>query len=415
MIQAIGTLAAAATLAWGGAPLPTPSEQLPPALAAPAGSPEAFRPTLALTPPGGPETLVFTREGSGVAALRLTVPLGESADEAGAGQIIRVLAEDRMRAMARRIGAYVGVHRTPAGLVYEVSGPSSEIDFLVWILNEGLTPPEAGRFNEVRRDQLAEVMRRQETPQGVLALRLRAAAGGGETPLLGTAVALERMHAGVVTTVWARFHARDRVRLVVVGDLAPEVALAATADLALPDASPDPVMPPGAAVPDVSPRPEIIRHWVARGWPLDRARDPRGLVAVSLLGERIREGPGSYELGAELWETGGRWMLVVSGAAYPRGQQAMRSRLNGLLAEAAEGASDAAVRRLAADIRADILVQASTPSGFAELVGQALDAGEPAESAGRILDELAALDGAALAAFFQGLQARTPLSEELRP
>ncbi len=403
------SLGLATLLLLGAAPL------VDPAPVASAGDPTRFVADLVVTPSGGPDMHFFLHPGSGVAALRMSIPLGESAEEAGAGQLVRALAQTRMQSMARRIGARIEVERTPEGLVYQVAGPASELDFLVWILNEGLRPPEADRFHEVRRDQLAEVLRRQETPQGALALRVRAAAGGSAVPLLGSAVALERMHAGVVASVWARSHARDRARLVVVGDFEPEVALAALADLDMPGTPAEPHAPPGGPVADARPSPEIIRHWVAEAWPLDRARDPRGLVAVGIVGDRIREVGGDYELGAEIWETGGRWTLVLSGAAYPRSQQAMRTRLRGLLGESLGAVSDTSVRRHAARIRGDLLLQGATAWGFANLVGQALDSGYESTEVARVLDELAAMDGAAVRTFMEGLHARTPIREEIRP
>jgi predicted Zn-dependent peptidase len=377
--------------------------------------PGRFEADLVVRPAGGSETHIFLQPGHGVVSLRVFVPLAESPEEAGAAQLIRALSEDRMQAMARRIGARVQAWRTPDGLAYQVSGPTSEIDFLVWILNEGLRTPEPPRFNEVRRDQLAEVLRRQETPQGALALRIRERAGGSGVPLLGSAVSLERMHAGVVSAVWARSHSRERTRIVVVGDVTPEVALSALVGLELPDRAAEPHTPP--AVESGQPRlsPEIIRHWVAQAWPLDRPRDPRGLVAVGILGDRIRAGGGDYELGAELWEIGGRWTLVVSGAAYPRTQQAMRNRLGGLLAEGTQAVSDAAVRQHAARVRGDLLLQASTPWGFAELVGQALESGQRAEGLAQVLSDLESMGAAEMAAFFADLQRMTPVREEIRP
>jgi hypothetical protein len=382
---------------------------------APLEDPERFVADLVLRPAGGPETHLFLQKGSGVVALRLFVPLAESGDEAGAAQLIARLAGSRMAAMGDRMGARTGVRRVPGGLVYEVAGPASELDFLVWVLNEGLKPPEAGRFAEVRRDQLAEVLRRQETPQGALAHRIRGAAGDPGPPLLGSAVALERMHAGIVTQLWTRSHLRGAVRLVVAGDLEPEVALASVTDLELPEASAEAHPGPGTPAGEPRPQPEIIRHWVAQAWPLDRPRDPRGLVAVALLGEQLQARGGDYELGAELWEGDGRWTLVLSGAAYPRSQQAMRTRLAGLLDEGTQAVSDPVARRLAARIRGELLLEASTPWGFAELVGHAMDAGYEATEVARVLDELESLDGPALTAFFRDLQSRTPIREELRP
>jgi len=364
---------------------------------------------------GGPEVHFFLRPGSEVVALRLSIPLRESPDEAGAAQILRAGAEARMETMARRIGARSRVQRTPEGLVYEVAGPSTELDFLLWILNEGVRAPDSERFAELRRRQLAEVLRRQETPQGVLAQRIREAAGGSGVPLLGSAVALERMTAALVGSVWARSHGQNRARLVVAGEVEPEVFLASLTDLRLPSTAPDPLSPPSAPLAQTRPRPEVIRHWVSEAWVLEGGRDPRALVAVALLGDRIAARTGSYELGAELWEVAGRWTLVLSGAAYPRDQQAMRSRLRGLLAEASASVSDTSVRNHAAQIRGDLLLASATPWGLADLVGQALDLGEEPAGIQQLLDSLARLGGSDLTAFFDALSRRTPLRDEVRP
>jgi predicted Zn-dependent peptidase len=136
---------------------------------------------------------------------------------------------------------------------------------------------------------------------------------------------------------------------------------------------------------------------------------------VALLGDRIAARTGSYELGAELWEVAGRWTLVISGAAYPRDQQAMRSRLRGLMAEAAGAVSDASVRNHAAQIRVDLLLASATPWGLADLVGQALDLGEEPAGIQQLLDQLAGLGGSDLSAFFDALSRRTPIRDEVRP
>jgi hypothetical protein len=374
-----------------------------------------FEADLVVKAQGGPETHVFLRPGNGTVAVRVSFPLAESADEAGAAQILRSLAASRMAGMARRIGAQARVVRTAEALVYETSGPASEIDFLVWVLNEGLRQPESDRFNQVRRNQLAEVLRRQETPQGVLALRIREAAGGSPVPLLGSQVALERMHAGIVEDVWRRTHGRDRARIVVVGDMDPEVVLASLSDLKLLPSAGDTRPAVSGAAGQPSMRPEVIRHWVAEAWTMERPRDARALVAVALLGEQLRNGSGDYELGAEVWDIAGRWTLVISGAAYPRTHQSMRARIPGLLGEVLSAVTDDAVRMQSARIRGDLLLQASTPWGLAELVGQAMDAGLESRSVQMVLDELTRMEADDVRSLLTTLGGRTPLRQEIRP
>jgi hypothetical protein len=377
--------------------------------------PGRFEAALTRREPGIPELHVFPRPGSGAATVRISFPIRESPDEAGGAQIIRRLADERMGSMARRFGAEARAQRTAEGLVYTVSGPASELDFLIRVLNEALRPPEGELFTTARRDQLAEVLRRQETPQGVLALRIRQGAGGSGVPLLGSAVALERMHAGMVSDLWRRTHGAPEARIVVVGDLGVEVALASLADLEFPQVTQMPSPSSAAALPEPRPSPEIIRHWVARAWTLERPRDARGLVAVALLGDQVRTRSDDYELGAELWEIGGRWTVVLSGAAYPRNHQAMRNQLAGLLDAAAAGATPSRVEGHAARLRGDILRRTSTPWGYAEVVGEALDAGLESRSIRILLDDLVRMSADDLQALFTELRGRAPVQEELRP
>ncbi len=374
-----------------------------------------FRPDAELRVPGLPRVVLYRTGTSDVVTLRLSVPLEEAPEEAGAGQLLRRLAQDRMDALASRVGAQVRVIRHGTALVYEVSGSAADLDFLGWILREGVRAPEEGRFQEIRREALADVARRLETPQGVLALRVREALSPGAPPPHGTTSALERMDAARLASVWARSHRLDQSHLVVVASLPTEVLLASLVDLGLPEAGPDPVLPPLPPTGEPRPRPEVIRFWLAEAWPVEGGRDPRALVAVRLLTETIRDRPGDYELGVELWEVGRRWALVLSGAAYPRAQQAMRTRLQGLLRETSGRVTDEAVRTHAAEVRRDLLNSARTPWGLAELVGQALDLGETPQEVEGFLETLARMEAADLRRFLDGLAATTPVREEVRP
>jgi len=379
--------------------------------------PRTFEPDIRTEASGGAALHLYRSGGGGVVALRVSFPLGESRQEAGAGMLLRALAEDRMQSIARRIGARARVARTPDALVYEVSGPDSELDFLVWILNEGIRPPDQTRFAEVRRDQLADLLRRRETPQGVLAARIRDRAGGeGQVALGGTVGSLERMDSGVLSMIWSRTHRSAQAQIVAVGDVPLEVLLASLSDLMLPESGPDVVVPPVSFPPDPAPRPEVNRHWVAEAWVLDELQDPLALVAVAALGERVRtSAQGSYEIGVELWDVAGRWTLVVSGAAYPRNQAAMRARVRGLLTETANALDEESVRTLAGRIRGDLILQASTPWGFADAVGVALDARRDPNELEALLDGLGRIGATELRAYLGTLAARTPLRDEIRP
>lgn len=374
-----------------------------------------FLPEAVFDLPGGPR-VTFLRTGSrDLVALRVSLPLEEAPDEAGAGSLIRTMAEERMEALAARIGARARVTRTARALVYEAAGSAADLDFLVWILGEGMQAPDPARFEAVRRAALANVARRMETPQGVLALQLREALAPGTPPLLGTLPALERLDPSRLAAVWARSHRRDAARVLVVGALPSETVLASLTDLSLPHSGPDPALPPQAQPAEPRLRPEVIRHWSGSAWPVAEGHDPRALVAMRILSESLERRPGDYEAGVELWEVDGRWFLILSGAAYPRARQAMRSRLDGLLSEARDGITDEAVRRHAARTRAELLESARTPWGLAEIVGQVLDAERDPAELERMLARLVDMDAADLRAFFEALGAGTPVRREVGP
>jgi predicted Zn-dependent peptidase len=403
-----------------GLSMPGPDPEIRLLPASPSATPSmvdssVFRPEAELHLPGYPRLALYRTGSDDVLTLRLAVPLEEGPEEAGAGQLLRQLAQNRMDVLASRVGAQVRVTRHGTSLVYEVTGATADLDFLAWILREGLQAPDAGRFEEVRRAALADVARRLETPQGVLALQVREALAPGSPPPQGTLVALERMDAARLSSVWARSHRLDAAHLVVVANLPVEAIMASLTDLGLPEAGPDPVLPPSPPSGEARGRPEVIRLWLAEAWPIAEGRDPRAMVAVRLLTETIQARPGDYELGVELWEVGRRWALVLSGAAYPRDQQAMRARLQGLLQETLAGITDEGVRLHSAEVRREFLDAARTPWGLAELVGQAIDVGESTDEVERFVEALARMEAADLRRFLEALAAETPVRQEVRP
>ncbi len=377
--------------------------------------PGAFVPDQVLTPPGGARFYLYTTGTSDVVALRVSVPISEGPTEAGAGQILRALAEDRMNAVASRIGARARVARSPDALVYEVAGPAADMDFLAWVLREGLREPDAGRFSQLQRDARIDVERRLETPEGALALRLRDRLSPGTPPMFGTLTALERMDPGRVRALWERTHARDALTVVIVGNVSPEVILASLTDLGIPASARDAPPPSEAGTGQPIPTPELIRHWVGEARSVPGGRDPRALVATRMIAETIRSDPGDYEVGVELWELNRGWVLVLSGAAYPRARQAISTRVEGLIRETVARVTDDEVRRHVAGLRSELLEAARTPWGLADVVGHALDAGEAPDAIQELLAELRTMRGGDVVRFLESLVDVQPVREVMDP
>jgi predicted Zn-dependent peptidase len=385
------------------------------ALAVPGHASAQLLPDTTLTLPGGPTVAVLQLGASEVVSIRASVPFSERPEEAGAGQLLRIQARDRMTNLADRVGATVEVHRTPSALVYQISGAGQDLDFLAWALREGMAAPESGRFDAARREVVTDLERRLETPEGALGLRLRRALAPGSVPLTGTLASLERMDPSRLTAAWARSHHRPNVRVVVAGRIDPTLVMAALADLGLPDSAPEPHIPPGEPLAEAQPAPEVIRHWVGRAYRLDGDAGATALVASRHLARVLQESPGDYEAGVELWglETG--QALVVSGAAYPRSQQAMRSRVAGLLSEGLDRLDQSRVRELAEELRSELLFAARSPWGAADLVGQGWDAGFGPDGVGVLIAALESLDEGRVRALLEGLSGTTPVQEEIRP
>lgn len=374
-----------------------------------------FAPDRTLAPPGGARFYLYTTGTSDVVALRVSVPFREGPDEAGAGQILKTLAEDRMEAVASRIGARSRVVRSPDAMVYEVAGPAADMDFLAWVLREGLREPDASRFPQLQRSARIEAERRLETPEGALALRLRDRLSPSAPPLFGTLPALERMDPSRLRSLWERTHARDALTVIIVGNVSPEVVLASLTDLGIPSASNRSSPPGGAATGQPVPTPELIRHWVGEARRIPGGRDPRALVATRMIAETVRSNPGDYEIGVEMWELDRDWILVLSGAAYPRSRTAMNSRVQNILGETMDRVTDEDVRRHAAGLRAELLEAARTPWGLADVVGHAIDAGETPDRVQELLSEFAALRGGDIVRFLEAMLEIQPTREVLDP
>jgi len=377
--------------------------------------PRTFFPDETVSPPGGPEVAIFRSVPSEVVSFRLSVPLEESPDEAGAGHLLRIQAQDRMQTLAARIGARAEVHRTPQAIVYEVSGASADLDFLAWILREGVGPPTAVAFEGARRSLRVEQDRRLETPQGVLFQRVRSNLLPSSAPLPGSQGSLDRMDPQRLEAIWARSHRREQMRVVVAARLPTELILTALTAVGLPADAPLPATFPGPDTGSSRPDPQVIRAWAVDAYPLAPGTEAVTLVAARWMGELLESEEGDFESGVEIWDLGGVRVLVLAGAAYPRNRQAMERRIRAVPVDAAARITDSDTRRLADALRTEILLVGRTPWGLTDLVGQAWDSGRGPGGAEVILDELAALPHAEVLAFLQTLAGASPVRETLNP
>ena len=365
--------------------------------------------------PGGPELAVVRAAAPEVASIRVAIPLAEEETGAGAGFLLAAEADARMRALAGRIGASAEARRTSHAVVYHVAGAASELDHLASILREGMGPPGAVVPEASLRRLRAEHERRLETPRGVLAARLRQALAPSAPSVFGTAGSLDRMSPSRLLAVWDHTHLRGPARVVVAGSVPPELALLLVNDLGLRDEPSGPAPAGGNDTGSPLPEPEVIRHWVALGYPIRSGDEAGALVAARFLGEEEEARGGDFEVGIEIWETGGGTALVVTGAAYTRSREAMEARLGSMFAEAARSIAEEDVRRLSDALRTEVLLAGRTPWGLAELVGQAWDAGRGAAGADDLAGTLDGLGAVEIVGLLGALDRAAPVREELRP
>lgn len=349
-----------------------------------------------------------------VVSIRLSIALDESPTEAGAGQLLRIQAVDRMAPLAARIGAHVEVHRTQHALVYELTGSLADLDFLGWILREGLLPPANERFEESRRILRADLERQLETPQGVLHFRTRQALVPGSGSVFGGVSALERLTPAALSTFWERSYRPSSVKIVVAGRVPGALVRSFLGDLGFPEGPLPPPSPPGNLA-NATASPQVVRSWLVMARPLPAGSEAASLVGARWIGEVLRAADGDFESAVEIWDLPNGRGLVLTGASYPRSRQAMERGIGAVLTEAADRLTPEITQRLADEVRTEILLTARTPWGLADLAGQAWDTGSGPNGVQTFLTTLANLDAAVVQNLLRTLTTVTPVRQELRP
>lgn len=377
----------------------------------------ALRPDTVLAPSGGPRVVILSARGEGVAALRLAVPLRESGLEGGAGWLLKELGLERMRTLARPVGADVAASRTPWGIAYSVVGAAADLEYLAYLLREAVAPPDvdAPSFHDTLRRLMQVSARSLETPRGRITADLRAGLGPGTPPVAGTPGSVAFLDGARVREVWLRSHQADAMTLVVSAPVIPEVVLAATRGMGAPEAS---AAGPADAPLPVEPRrarPQSLRTWYGEAWQGGTGEDPHGAVAALLVTRSMRERADGFEAAVELWELPDRWALAVVGAGYGPAGAAMRRAVSSVLAATRDALEATAVRDAVSQVLGDLLVRARTPAGLVSLVGRAMEAGGDPNAAERHVEALRRVDVASTRGFLEELLARAPVQAEVRP
>ena len=345
--------------------------------ASPIASDSPLAPDSVLALPGGAVLVLEQAQGLPAAGIRISAPLDPPWPDAA--RVLIAQALNRAHPQAEAIGASIEGGMQDGRLYYQVVGDLRDIDELTWIARRMVRSPEPDPAGAtVRARKWAE--RLAETPQGRLAQAVRRRSGLG-----ASATDHPASGADAARRLWLRSHARDRLRVFVLGDVPVPWVLADLSRVGAPrdssgadPSAPDPpsvlAQAPSAseqssfAVQTSPPAAQVgsVYAWKAAAFKLGPPGDPVALAAF----DALRAGLATLSTpGAELRlhrNPGGApgWAAVTARA---RRDRAASVALDAAMALLTEEGIDAWWVQGATRARMDLLETAATPGGWLAL------------------------------------------------
>ena len=349
-------------------------------------------------------TILIHRQASPLVALRLSVPVPDGLPE-GTVELLQELARPDARAAADVIGAAVELRREGNRAIITATGPATAFDALAAILRRAISEPDltAGSLRQARARAEGRVLASLEQPGPRVHRLLRHRLYGGPLPsgAPGTRLTPEEVRRALLA-----LYRRSSTRIVLVGSVPEPVVRSAFA------AWPRGADSAAAALPsdttdEGNARPQAHREWGGIAFVTDA--DPAVLAVTAALVQR------RVDRSALRYGTVESWLqphpaLILIGAAMPddsvirtsagisRLEVAddedvpstdVRRYLRRLVAEAAALAGENAVATARARVRRDVLMEARSVPGKAEVIGRVADTVDPS---GRVDGYLARLD-----------------------
>ena len=178
-------------------------------------------PDRVLDVPGGPVLVLEAATGLPAAGIRMSAPLDPY--QPAAATALVSLALTRARPIAELVGASLWGGVEHGRIAYHVIGDLRDMDELAWIVRILASSPSREGMWEALARQRAHADRMAETPHGRALAEIDArAAESGEGSGVGTAP-VESL--AEVENLWKATHARDRLRIFVLGDVSLPVIL----------------------------------------------------------------------------------------------------------------------------------------------------------------------------------------------
>lgn len=365
---------------------------------------------------GGPLVVVREQSAPPLLAIRLSIPFEEPRDLAGAGRVLQLLVQDRVRGEVERFGGRIELHRTPTHLVYSVRGPALAFGDMVAVLRYAVSPPRSvfqaqkGVWLTARREALAVY----ETPDRLVRHRLEVALFPEQAVEPGDLTSAELPGPADLEWFWRRWFRPSAMSVVAVGAVAPEVVRAAFRGWPEPTAAGR--RRPRSLPTSAPPAPELITPRVAVGY-RGGAAEPAALALAAALVDESLHTLRLRHSAAELWWTSdGAALVVLATPATGDGLTFahLRTDLQICVSDAARATAEE-VARQRRRLEHALLMRARTPAGLASLLGEFLDRTGDPHSAGRFLTALGEIDDEEVRDTLRTLIYQPPTVIELEP
>ena len=342
-------------------------------------------------PQAAPAITVHRQPALPVVALRLSLLADDPRGFAGAGHLIQHLHLPAMEEQVARVGGRVQALRSSDALVYTVTGPASELEYLAGVLRGVLRAPQPAQpqmlmaLNTLSEERAAE----RETALSYVRAALRQRIFPDELPAAGTPASARRLEAARLDALWGEMYAPERVSVVAVGDVGADEVTRALRSLPAAGEARLGETPADTAPALAADTPQATRAWV--GWAAPAPGDDAASLSVAarLVRNRLRRTMTSSSVEVEHWWTHRGHALAIIVATPGERVATARRTVAGAVTATAGALDEAAVRDAAAGVSRDLLFYSRTPERMAEVLGAFADRGDSADAAQRFF---AALD-----------------------
>lgn len=345
---------------------------------------DPLAPDSVLAVPGGAALVFEEAAGLPVAAIRVSAPLGSGrADDA---RVLVALALERARPLGDLVGASLWGGVEHDRMAYQVIGDRADLEELAWTARVLAGRPGRRGLRQAAERERARADRLAETPHGRTVAAAEAQQGGpapvaASGPAAGVSIAAppkpgdpdydEEAHFRRIERLWADSHARDRLRVFVLGAVPVPVALselsllgATAAGRQRPPAGRS--AEPAATKPTDADAAPPVHAWAGACFSLGPPDSARSWIARQVLSAGLAELPlpgvalrVEHELG-----DGSRWLAVTATAMT---QPAADAALAEVLALLSERELQARWGKAAEAVQGELLAAAATPAGWLSL------------------------------------------------